>query len=89
MDRFDGVRHDSRPLVFNTQHLGDAGAMEVQIEQADVFSNVGKGECKVYRDSGFSHTAFPAQHENDVFDVNLRFGRQSFGSLFCSTFRLS
>jgi hypothetical protein len=75
MDRLYGMGEHSRPLVFNTQHLGDVGAMEVQIEQADLLTMVRKGKSKVYRDGGFSHTAFPAQHEDDVFDINLRFWR--------------
>jgi hypothetical protein len=60
MDGFYDLCQNSRPLVFNTQHLGDVGAMEVEIEQADIFTMVGKSKSKVYRDRGFSYTAFPA-----------------------------
>ena len=75
MDRFDGMGEHSRSLIFNTQHLWNVGAMEVQIEQADLLTMVGKGERQVYRDGGFSHSAFSAQHEDDVFHINLRFWR--------------
>jgi hypothetical protein len=78
----------SRSLVFNTQHLGDVGAMEVQIEQTDLLTMVRKGEREVYRDGGFSHTALPAQYEDDVFHINLRFWRQSFWGTFWSTLLL-
>jgi hypothetical protein len=89
MDRFDGMSEHSRSLVFNAQHLGNVGAMEVQIEQADLLSMIGKGEREVYRDGGFSHAAFPAQYEDDVFRINLRFGWQSFGSTLGSILWLS
>jgi hypothetical protein len=75
MDRLEGMRKHSRPLVFNTQHLGDVRAMEIQVKQADIFTMVCKGEREVYRDRGFSHTALPAEHEDNVFNINLCFWR--------------
>ena len=89
MDRFYGMGEHSWSQVFNAQHLWDVGAMEVQIKQADFLTMVGKGECEVYRDGGFSHTPFPAQHEDYVFRINLRFWWQSFESTVWSILRQS
>ena len=89
MNRLNSMRQNSRSLVFNAQHLGDIGTMEVQIEQSNVFTMVCKSKREIYRNSGFSHAAFSAQHEDDVFRINLRFGRQSFGSTLGSILWLS
>jgi hypothetical protein len=89
MDRFDGMSEHGRSLVFNAQHLWDVGAMKVKIEQADLLTMVGKGEREVYRNSGFSNAAFSAQHEDNVFRINLRFWGQSFWSTVWSILCLS
>ena len=62
--------------------------MEVQVEETDIFTMVGKGKREIYRNGGFSHTALPAQHEDDVFYINLRFGGQSLWNTFWSTLLL-
>jgi len=66
MDRLNGIPVDECSSAFNAQHLGDGGTVEVQIEQADVFTMVRKGECEVYRNGGFSNSALPAEYENDA-----------------------
>ena len=49
-DRFDVVFQDSRPLVLDTQHLGDIGAVKVEIEEADLSAMGREGGSKVDRD---------------------------------------
>jgi len=51
--------------------------MEIEVEQADLLSMVGKGEGKVHRDGGFPYPSFPAQDEDDVSDINFCFRRQT------------
>ncbi len=74
MDRFGCVCKNRRPLVFDAQHLGNAGAVvEVKIEQAYLFAVVGESEGEVHRECGFPHTTLPAQDENDVLHIDLCF----------------
>jgi hypothetical protein len=50
MDRFHVVFQDSGPLVLDTQHLGNVGAMNVEIEQPDLPAVSRESGSEVSRD---------------------------------------
>jgi hypothetical protein len=56
-------------LFFDTQHLGNAGAMEVRVEDADPPAGVGQRGGQVHRGGGLAHAALAGQNGDLVFDV--------------------
>jgi hypothetical protein len=59
VDRFECVCKDRRPLVFDAQHLGNVGTVEVKIEQAYLFTVVGEGEGRFTETVDFPTPPFP------------------------------
>ena len=76
MNRLDLFpRH--RELVFlDPQHLGDVGAVHVEVEKADFLAMVRECIGKVDRDGRFADAALAAQDHDDVPDIYLCLGGQ-------------
>ena len=61
-------------LCVDAEHAGEAGAVDVGVEQADVVAGLGEGDGDVDGGGGFADAALAGGDGDDVLDVGEKFG---------------